>query len=368
MKKFKVYLQAPLSTSDSLYYKNLLKYPPKNVIYETNILSSGIITNKRKFFFNSFFKNTARWILEQINYPILSLHKTAENKSNIVHCAHCLPKTNKNWVADFEAPWQFWISGRDTKKGKERFLEIVNEPNCQYLLAWTETAKKEMIDKFPSIKEKVKVVTYGMLPRENIKKINKKDITLLFSARYFYTKGGMHALKVIDYLTKKYSAVNAIFISTLPEEIKKIYESNKKIKFYDLVPQKFLFEEVYPKVDIFIYPGYSDTFGFGFIESLSFGVPIITVDGYARKEIVKEGKTGFVIKNRGLIWKNKKPCLREEEKVVEDLIDKTSVLIENKKLRNKMSKECLKEVETGKFSLETRNRQIEKVYKTSLEN
>ncbi len=364
-KKVNIYLQAPLSTSDSLYYKNLLTFPPKNVQYKTNINSSGIITSKRKFFLNSFFKNKARYILEKINYPILSLHKTPVNNTEIIHCAHCLPKTEKKWVADFEAPWQFFISGRDTKLGKKKFLDIVSKKNCKYLLAWTETAKTEMIDKFPSIKDKVKVLNYAM-PFKNIEKRRGRRVTLLFSARYFYPKGGLTALKVMDKLTKKYDNVEAIFISNVPLDIKKRYELNTKIKFFDLIPQKILFQEIYPKTDIFIYPGYSDTFGFGFIEAMNFGIPIVTVDGYARKEIVKQGKTGFVIENRGLSWNGKIPMLKEEDKIIEELVEKASLLIENKKLLEKMSKNCLQEVKTGKYSLKKRNEELGKIYRKTL--
>ncbi len=85
-KEIKVYLQAPLSTSDSLYYKNLLKYPPKNVNYETNISSSGIITSKRKLFLNNFLKNNLRKIAGIFNLPILNIHKTPETDASVIHC------------------------------------------------------------------------------------------------------------------------------------------------------------------------------------------------------------------------------------------------------------------------------------------
>ena len=48
--------------------------------------------------------------------------------------------------------------------------------------------------------------------------------------------------------------------------------------------------EIFPQSDIFIYPGYSDTFGFALIEALASGTPIITIDGFARKDIVAARK------------------------------------------------------------------------------
>lgn len=365
MKKISVYLQAPLSISDSLYYKNLLKFPPKNIDYKTNIKSSGILTNKRKFAAIVFVKNILRKILWKIDYPILNAPLTPENASRIIHGAHCLPKTNTAWVADFEAPWQFWISGRDTKEGKKRFIEFVKKNNCRGLLGWTNTARKELMQKFPEIKEKIGFLPYAM-PFISSKKIKKSNITILFSARYFYQKGGEHALQVIDILTKKYSYVDAIIVSPVPKSIKNKYKKNKKIKFYELVPQKELFESIYPSSDIFLYPGYSDTFGFGFVEAMNFGLPIVTVNGYARKEIVVQGKNGFVIENGPISWSGKFPILKNKEETIKELVNKTSLLVENRKLRKKIGDNNKIEVKTGRFSLENRNKILNKIYNLAL--
>jgi len=56
--------------------------------------------------------------------------------------------------------------------------------------------------------------------------------------------------------------------------------------------------EIFPQSDIFVYPGYSDSFGFALIDALASGTPIVSIDGFARKEIVKEGKIGFVIERQ----------------------------------------------------------------------
>jgi glycosyltransferase involved in cell wall biosynthesis len=58
------------------------------------------------------------------------------------------------------------------------------------------------------------------------------------------------------------------------------------MKLLPLMPQDKLFKEVFPKSDIFVYPGFSDTFGFALTEAISFGVPVVTVDGYSRREII----------------------------------------------------------------------------------
>lgn len=357
--KIKVYLKTPLGISDSLYYKNLLDYPPENVEYKTNISSSGMIINKNRRKIFNYLKNLIKRILQITRIPILNIHKVNE-EVDLIHCGHCIPRTDLPWVADFEAPWQFWISGRDTSLGKKKFLEVVSKDNCKKLLAWTNTAKEELIKEFPSIKHKVGVLPYAMPLIKSNKKSNG-GITLLFVARYFFEKGGLDALRSIDALTNKYEKVDGIIVSDVPEKIKNKYSKNKKIKFYPLMKQKKLFDEIYSVSDIFIYPGYSDTFGFGFIEAMNFGLPIITVDGYARKDIVDHGKTGFVINlNKEYTWRELE--FIEKEEIVEKIVEKTEKLILNSNLRIEFSNGAKKEIKQGKFSINRRNKIINNIY------
>jgi len=364
MKKINVYLQFPWKISDSQYYKSLLDNAPKNVEYISEKTKVGMITNKNKLTFLNFIKKSIRKPLEKSKLPILNIKKTKIKENyDLIHCAHCLSSNNVPWVADFESLWQMWISGRDTQIGRKKALKILKKDSCKKILAWTNTSKKEIEKRFPEIKNKISLVPYGMaFPKS--KKIKHKKIRLLFIGRYFHQKGGLHALEAFDKLTKKYENVEALFISEVPKEILNIYIKNKKIKFSGLVPYNEIVNKIFPSSDIFVYPGYSDTFGFMFIEALAFGLPVITVDGFARKDIVTENKTGFIIKRD----KNSKwyPSKEESKRIVENLVEKTSKLIENKKLMVKMSRNCKEVVKNGKFSLDNRNKKLEKEYRNAI--
>ncbi|MBN2546815.1 MAG: glycosyltransferase family 4 protein [Spirochaetes bacterium] len=369
MKKIKILLQYPWKISDSQYYKSLIENPPKNIEYLSETKKVGMITSKYKFLILNSIKKYIRLLFEKLNLSIPNSHNVSTKKNyDIVHFAHCLgsKNTKKPWVADFESLWQMWISGKNNQKGVNKVRDILKQKECKKIMCWTETARKEIISKFPEIKEKTETVSFA-IPSPKFKKQKKDNINLLFISRYFYEKGGLHAIEAIDQICKKYSFVNAIIVSTVPKEILKKYKSNKKIKFFELMPHEKIIKKIYPFSDILIYPGYSDSFGFVFIESMSFGIPIITVDGFARKDIIENGKTGFVIK---------RPDNFDFEKEIKDLnsntikllIEKASILIENKKLRNKMSKNCIKEVKNGKFSIKERNKKLEKIYKESIIN
>ncbi len=359
----KVYLQYPWKISDSQYYKSLLNHPPTKVNYISENTEVGMITNKSKLTFMNFLKRSVRTPLEKIKLPILNIKETkTKEEYDLIHCTHCLSSNDTPWVADFESLWQMWISGRDTKLGRKKALKILEKDSCKKILAWTETSKKEIQDKFPEIKDKVAVVSYG-LEAPKFKKIESDKIRLLFVGRYFDQKGGLHALQAIDFLTKRYNHVEALFISEVPKDILKEYSKNKKITFKKLMPYEKLIKEVYPNTDILIYPGYSDTFGFTFIEAMAFGIPVITVDGFARKDIISDGETGFIVERfHNSRWY---PSEEEGKAIVGFLTLWGQILINDKKLRERMSKEGIKTVTEGKFSIKERNKRLLEVYNES---
>jgi len=119
--------------------------------------------------------------------------------------------------------------------------------------------------------------------------------------------------------------------------------------------------------DILLYPSISETFGFLLLESMSFGMPVVTIKTDwtpSIEEIIIDGKTGYVEKLKKI------PSLRKigdyERSIIEKLFKSCSKLIENPALRERMSKECLKEISQGKFSIKERNKKLAKIYGEAL--
>lgn len=367
MKKIKIYMQYPWIVSDSNYYKYLLEYPPKNVDYINKIKKIGNITDKKKFKINNYIKQNLKKIITRIYRPIPNVHFTKNaNKYDLIHCAHCLSLNKKPWVTDIEYPGQFWVSSNKTK-GKKRIKKLLMSKNCKKILAWTEWTKKEILKMFPEMKDKIEIITYAIsLPK--IKKKKRKEITLTFISRRFLFKGGLHAVEIIDRLTKKHANVYGIIVSDIPKEILNKYSANKKIQFFDILPYDKIMNKIFPETDIFVYPSYTDTFGFLMVEALSFGVPVITVGGQTRREIIEDRKTGFIIDEpKNLNIKSLKN-LKDYSDIINELEKKTELLIKNKNLREKMSKNAIKEIRNGKFSIMKRNKKLKRIYKEALEN
>ncbi len=365
MKKVSVYIQYPWKSADSTYYKNILDYPPKDITYHnlSQNLKREVIGSSKQFESTRRMKNFVRKILAFIKMPNITY--TLEKDAKIIHCAHCLSLNSRPWVVDTEVFDRIAARGdiAESILGRWIIKNRLESKYCKKIIAWSADCKKTFEEAFSdnkNILNKISIVPFAM-PMPVVRRIRHKNVHLLFVARWFHAKGGITTLEIFDRLTKKYLNVEATFICPMPKEFKDKYSQNKKIKILELMPQETLFKKIYPCSDIFFYPGYGDSYGFTIPEAQAYGLPIVTVDSFVRKEIVLDGKTGFIIpRPKDLTYFN---CLQEE--LLQELVEKTSILIENAPLRNKMSKQARKFAEQ-KFSIERRNKILQKIYQDAL--
>ncbi len=379
MKKTKIYLQYPWKYGDSSYYKNLLGYPLKDVSYLNPKFKT--INSKIGFNLTKFIKKPIRNIVRVLNIPnIVRTKSQYSNKADLIHCAHCLSLNNKPWIVDFERYETLSADGSiaRSEKGIRKITKLLKSENCKKILPWTNAAKKSILDYIgdEEVEKKIELLPFALPLKKYKSRRQDTKVHILFVARYFEAKGGYVALRVIDYLTKKYENVYGIFVSETPNNILEKYSENKKIEFHELMPQEKLFNEIYPKSDIFFYPGFSDTFGFSLVESLAFKLPIISFEGFARDEIVEDGKNGYIIKKKqddeeivGENWREFRKKLDEmtiENQYIRQAIGRTERLILNKSLRERMGEYGYKMVKNGKFSIQNRDKILKKIYKEAL--
>ena len=72
---------------------------------------------------------------------------------------------------------------------------------------------------------------------------------------------------------------------------------NKQIIYKGFLPQKEMFE-IIKKARIYILPlQWEEPFGLTLTESMAAGTPVIAFDRGSAKEVIKDGKTGFLVKN-----------------------------------------------------------------------
>lgn len=371
--KMNVYLQYPWKFPDSPYYKYLLEESPKGINYLSNLNQKGVITNKKFFWFSNFLKRNIRRLTELFKFNIPNAHLSPVEDYDLIHCAHCLSKNlDKPWVSDIEMIASLAISGMSRKKGQRKVKKILMRENCKKILPWTDSTKKELLKLYPELEKKVETV-YPAIPLG--KKLNLKDgkIRILYATRYFWLKGGLIALEVLSKLKKKYGEkVEITFISDIESPI--LQKRYPLVQMKNLVKKEEM-EKLYSTSDIYFYPSFVDTFGFGILEALSYGLPIVSVDTantLSRKELIDEGLTGFITSvNNNLfskIMKSKENLLLDSEVrfLINQIFSNCCKFIDDEKLREKMSNNCIKVIKEGKFSIKERNKQLKRIYEEAL--
>jgi glycosyltransferase involved in cell wall biosynthesis len=361
MKSIKVYLQKPWRFSeDSQYYTLLKKSPPEGIEYIFP-KKSELIQKSRNLFFLDSTKIVIRNMIKKL-YPSMpnANYDKEGQKYDLIHCMRCMSKNKKPWICDLEFAGSLWITIEPKKnKSREQIIQYLKSPYCKKIIPWTEWCAKEIITFFPQIKDKVEVV-YPAINKKNFKKVNTGKTILLYVSRRFYFKGGLYALEVMDRITKENKKVEGWIVSDVPKEVYEKYKENKQLKFLGTQPQKELFKKIYPRADIFLYPSFTDTFGYVMLEAMSFGLPVVSIEGQSRREVITDNHTGKIVYLNTEFSDLK--LLRElNEKIVVELKKATDTLIKNKKIRGKMSKNCIAETSIGKFSIKERNKKIKKI-------
>lgn len=361
-KEIKVYLQFPWMFIDSPYYRTLVDFPPKNVRY-VNIRKRkiGIVESPSKFKLLNQTKKIVRKVAKVVKLPNITY--TFPTDVAVIHCAHCLSLNKRPWVVDVEHYWTFSSSGEVSysERGKKIIKKLLKREHCKKIVPWTYAAKETIVKtlKDKEITRKMWVV-YPAIKAQRKKRFKRGKIKLLFLGRHFYSKGGLFVLEIFKRLVRKFD-VECIFISaTIPEILKKKYENYFTI--HRFVSKSMLFNKIYPSCHIFVYPGFGDTFGFAFLEAMSFGLPIITSSGFARDEIVENGKNGFLIE-RGKI--NIKKIGNKEEEFIKEFTKRIVWLLNNRTAIKRMGEYGRRLVEKGKFSVKERNKKLREIYEES---
>jgi len=156
----------------------------------------------------------------------------------------------------------------------------------------------------------------------------EKNIKSLVSA-FSKIKGG--ELLIVGEGPEKKEIINIVHKSKRKEDIKFLKKTNKPEKYYS-------------KTKIFILPSNYEPFGLVLLEAMASGLPCIAFKPDGKKiitasdEIIKNGKTGFLVKDE------------------KEMAEKIDLLLSDDKLREKMGKQARKEAE--KYSWEKTAKEI----------
>lgn len=366
-------------------YQEIIRFPPKGIIY------SGIKREvlEGKYYEKKMFNKKISNAFQKVNLPrMIPIMIKGED---LIHTSRgILPLQiikKRPWVIDIEHAESF--AGMHYKVWNNIILKNIVKKfllskYCKKIMPHCIAAEKSLLNSLDCSKFKDKIdVVYPATHIPKIKKKKHNKIKLLFVSSLFFVKGGIHLLEVFKELEKKYRNIELIIKSDIPENLKRKYYS-KNIKFFpykaEILPRKQLLKQFYSKADIFIYPTFIDTFGYGLLDAMTCCLPIVASDIFAIPEIVENGKNGFLV-HAPVSWTNKKGLfdtkkwlkLREEihkgklfPEFISEIVKKTSLLIENSRLRKKMGKKGYNMVKDGKFSIKERNKNLRRIYEEAL--
>lgn len=120
--------------------------------------------------------------------------------------------------------------------------------------------------------------------------INKN---ILFIGRDFIRKGGDLVVEAFRILYQQDHQVRLLIAG--PSSLEQKYLPEGVTYLGDMKPREL--EEVYSKCSLFVMPSRFEAFGLVFVEALLHGLPVIASDRYEMKHIIRDGETGYLLKN-----------------------------------------------------------------------
>lgn len=297
----------------------------------------------------------------------------------------------KPYVIDFEHVSALFGFSSITPFITRQILRFMDNPRCCRVTPLTIAAHKSLIhllqDNYARIADKVEVVypalpDYHALYKDEIDysyvNPNLNRLKLLFVGSGIYRKGLPELLRAFQILESKYSGLDLYVISNSPNELIKVYASDR-IKFFSPVfTHQEIIRQFYLPADVFVLPTHSDTFGMASLYALSCGTPVLTTKQFANSEIIDENRTGVFVHSDKLYLEQVMFPNRGskddfygrdvvEKALIDDLAEKIEHLYLNRDILVEMSKQAVKDFEPGgKFSVDVRNQKLERIYRSCL--
>ena len=192
---------------------------------------------------------------------------------------------------------------------------LVNNTRCKTFLAVSSLTKEKFLQEYKIESEKIQVIHPGVdidrfhrLDREHCRKeireqfgINPSDIVILFVSMNFKIKGIDYVMAAVGKTKASYPSHNIRLLVVGKGDYKKYGALAQKTGIKDNVifagVQKENLEKIYLASDIFMMLSRFDTFGMTVLEAMAASLPVIISSNVGAKDLVREGKNGFVIED-----------------------------------------------------------------------
>ncbi len=183
--------------------------------------------------------------------------------------------------------------------------------NCHHIIASTEREKEELILHYHALPERISVIPCGVNLEvfQPIDKVLAKRQLGFGDSKIILFVGRIEPLKGIDQLLKAMSYlpnIQRVRLIIIGGDEHSQYELDRlqklsgelhiqdSVTFLGLIKQEQM-PYFYSAADVCVIPSYYESFGLVALESLACGTPVVATDVGDLKNIIRQGKTGYVV-------------------------------------------------------------------------
>jgi glycosyltransferase involved in cell wall biosynthesis len=266
---------------------------------------------------------------------------------------------------------------------------LLARDNCKKVIFWSNAGRRTLesyggLGSGDSLHRKVTVVYPAVrtVP-DTLIRFSDRDVTLLFTGDFF-RKGGVNVVDAFERARQRYPSLKLrvccderIDFNTQNAALRTEYLNrirlNPGIELLGRIPRERLVLDVLPTTDIYLLPTYAEAFGVSILEAMAFGIPVVATNGFAIPEMVEDGTSGFLIDIsrfdsarlfRGYVVNDIPADFRDH--VTDHLFEYLCRLIESVELRKRFGLAGM-EIARTKFSFETRNATMRRIYCEALQ-
>lgn len=183
--------------------------------------------------------------------------------------------------------------------------------SCNHIVASTDKERNQLIHCYDGLPHAISIVPCGVnlnLFKPINKRIAKEHLglniehILLFVGRVVPLKGVERLLRALTYLENEELKLLIVggdnYSQSELDRLKRLVHClriSDSVSFLGPVKQEVL-PYFYSAADVFVLPSHYESFGMAALESLACGTPVVATDVGAMNDIIKQGKTGYVIK------------------------------------------------------------------------
>ena len=225
----------------------------------------------------------------------------------------------------------YLLKGKVFRPGIVKAVTRIFGNMCEQLIAPTERAKQEL--RKCGVKTPITILPNGIDRTRflNVKKgylhkrlkIAKDTKILLYVGRLGREKSVEFLIKSFQYVIKKEPNTALVLIGGGPDKdtlinLAKELNLEKKIYLPGFIEQKFM-PQVYSDSDIFLFSSKTETQGMAPIEAMTSGLPVVAVQDKTLKELIEDGKNGYLTSRNNEGFAKKILFLLKDEKIREEM-------------------------------------------------